>query len=122
MKLLRRLDYWVHQRQREADLGEEIEFHRAQSAGSIGNTTLAREDARAVWVSPWLQSVIQDLRYAVRLQRRSWSFAAVADPTLGLGIGTAATIFSDSQTSDLQSSAFSAAGKASSYLGSAPAL
>jgi predicted permease len=94
MKLLRRLNYWIHQRQREAELAEEIEFHRAQSAGPIGNTTLAREDARAVWIWPWLESVIQDLRYAVRNMRRQPGFTAVVVLTLGIAIGLNTSFFS----------------------------
>jgi hypothetical protein len=32
----------------------------------MGNLTLAREEARAAWIAPWLESVWQDLRYGVR--------------------------------------------------------
>jgi hypothetical protein len=40
------------------------------SRRALGNVTLAREDARAVWIAPWLESVYQDIRYAVRSLRR----------------------------------------------------
>ena len=41
-----------------------------------------------------IETASQNLRHALRLQRRSWSFIAVAIPTLALGIGTPAAIFS----------------------------
>jgi predicted permease len=84
MKLFRRLLYLLRQRQIEADIAEELEAHRqmardralqdgaapseaaAASRRVMGNVTLAREDARAEWIAPWLESVWQDLRYGVR--------------------------------------------------------
>jgi hypothetical protein len=49
---------------------EEMEFHRAMLAangatpGAMGNTTLAREHARAAWVWPWLESLGRPRRMA----------------------------------------------------------
>ena len=34
MKLLRRIDYWLHHRKRDAELAEELEFHRAMATDS----------------------------------------------------------------------------------------
>jgi hypothetical protein len=83
-KWLRRVRYLFRQRQIEADMAEELETHRemardralkagdagpdasAASRRVMGNVTLAREDARAEWIAPWLESVWQDLRYGVR--------------------------------------------------------
>jgi predicted permease len=93
MKLLRRMAYWFNQRKHDAELAEEIEFHRAMADAPIGNTTLAREDARAVWIWPWLESVFQDLRYAVRNLRRQPGFTAVALLTLGAAIGLNTSLF-----------------------------
>ena len=45
----------------------------------FGNATLAREDARGVWISSWLESVWQDVRYAARSIARQPAFAAVGD-------------------------------------------
>ena len=70
---------------REARRRARIEF------GSIEQT---KEDCRSARGINLIETVSQDLRYALRIQRRSWSFAAVAVPTLALGIGTAAAIFS----------------------------
>ena len=58
MRLVRRIDHWLHRRRREAELAEEMAFHRAElarrspAAGGFGNATLAREDARSVWIAP----------------------------------------------------------------------
>jgi predicted permease len=95
MKLLRRIDYWLNRRKRDAELAEEIEFHRLASAApaEFGNVTIAREDARAVWIWPWLESVVQDLRYALRNLRRQPGFALVALLTLGIAIGLNTSLF-----------------------------
>ncbi len=94
MKFLRRLDYWWNRRRYETELAEEMEFHRAMAQEPIGNTTIAREDARAVWIWPWLESVFQDLRYAIRNLRRQPGFALVALLTLGTAIGLNTSFFS----------------------------
>src|ERR1700730_4614397 len=99
MRFLRRLSYLLHQRRRDEDLAEEIESHREMSqnaAGApsaMGNITRAREDARAVWLWPWLQSVWQDALYAVRNLRRQPGFTLVALLTLGTAIGLNTSLF-----------------------------
>src|SRR5258708_9982034 len=99
MRFVRRLNYMLHQRRAEADLAEEIEFHRAMSqeaAGApstMGNIARAREDARAVWIRPWLQSIWQDASYAVRNLRRQPGFTLVALLTLGTAIGLNTSLF-----------------------------
>jgi predicted permease len=110
-KLLRRLVYWLGQRHRDADLREELAFHRARAAAeferegyteneaaraagvSLGNAVTAREDARAVWIWPWCQSVAQDLGYALRSLRRQPSFALVPLVALATAIGIAVSLF-----------------------------
>ena len=57
----------------EASRRANIEF------GSIQQTKNECRSARGINL---VETVSQDLRYALRIQRRSWSFAAVAVPTL----------------------------------------
>jgi predicted permease len=99
MRILRRLSYLFHQRRAEAELAEELEFHRLMNKEmggdprAMGNTTRAREDARAVWIWPWLQSVWQDVAYALRSLRRQPGFTLVALLTLGTAIGLNTSLF-----------------------------
>src|SRR5262245_36490581 len=92
-QLLRRAWYLMHQRQIEAELAEEMEFHRAMSGGrDFGNTTIAREDSRAVWIWPSLESLWQDAAYAFRNLRRQPGFTAVVLLVLGIVIGLHGTL------------------------------
>lgn len=112
LKFLRRVQFWVHHRQIEADLAAELEAHRAMkqeqlqrsgvapdeardaSRRALGNLTLAREDARHVWLAPWIEGVWQDAAYAVRIIRRSPGFALSMIVVMALGIGATTTVFS----------------------------
>jgi hypothetical protein len=109
--LLRKLAFWLRHRQVQDDLAAEMEFHRAahqhalerdglspsdaraQSVRAMGNVTLAREDARGVWLAPWLESVWQDLAYAVRSLWRQPGFTLLAVGALTAGIGLNSGLF-----------------------------
>jgi predicted permease len=98
-KLLRRIGYWLHRGKRDAELAEEMEFHRAMLAvdgaprAAMGNTTLAREYARSVWIWPWLESLWQDLAYGGRTLRREPGFTLTALLALGSAIGLNTSMF-----------------------------
>ncbi|MGJ5819335.1 ADOP family duplicated permease [Paludibaculum fermentans] len=98
-KLLRRLQYWLRRHKMEAELAEEMEFHRAMLADHgkapavMGNITLSREDARAVWIWPWLESLCQDAVYAFRAMRREPAFTVTALLALGSAIGLNTSLF-----------------------------
>jgi predicted permease len=109
MKLLRRLCYCLENSRRTAELAEEMEFHRAMLARDgappavMGNTTLAREDARAVWIRPWLESLWQDAAYGLRAMRREPAFTATALLALSSAIGVNTGLFTVFNAFALQS-------------------
>jgi predicted permease len=59
----------------------------------LGNVTLMREESRAVWIWPWLESVWQDAAYAVRNLRRKPGFTLVAVLALASAIGVNTSLF-----------------------------
>ena len=110
-RLLRRLRYLLQRDRRERELDDELQFHlemkqrelesrgldRAAAARaarrSLGNLPLTRDHARDVWIAPWLESVVQDVRSAGRLLARNGRFTIAAVAALACGIGVSTTGF-----------------------------
>ncbi len=108
--LYRLTSLWRRQA-READLDAELQFHieteaeeqieaglpadRARQAAlrALGNVTLAKEDARAVWTWGAVERVLQDVRYAVRVLARQRAFTATAVATIVLIVGGTTAVF-----------------------------
>ena len=109
--LIRRIRFWLRYRDSDAALREELEFHHAMKQRELersglsardarlsahrelGNLTRAREDARALRVWPWLDSVRQDATYAVRSLTRHPGFTLVSLAVLGVAIGLNTSLF-----------------------------
>src|SRR5437867_5821418 len=77
--------------QREAGLSPEEAGYAARRA--LGNTVQIKEDVRMAWGFQWLETLLQDLHYALRQLRRNPGFAGTAVLVLALGIGVSVAIF-----------------------------
>ncbi len=59
----------------------------------FGNVTLAEQRGREVWQWPTLESILADLRFALRQLRKAPGFAVTAILVVALGIAASVTIF-----------------------------
>jgi putative ABC transport system permease protein len=93
MRLLRRLLYLVQRERHARELAEEMAYHRELAGRAFGNATLAREDARGVWIWRGVDEAWQDARYAIRAMRRQPEFTAAAVAIVALGLGATTCVF-----------------------------
>ena len=66
----------------------------ARARREFGNMGLMKEVTRDVWGWRWLEDVVEDVLYGLRMLRKNPGFAATAILTLALGIGANTAIFS----------------------------
>jgi len=111
MKLWNRIRHFALRRDVERDLEDEMQAHRAMTEArfqregmtakeardaasrKFGNMTLALEDSRGAWNFAWIESLGQDIRYALRCFRNAPLFSLTVILTIGLALGLNTLLF-----------------------------
>jgi len=65
---------------------------------TFGNPALVRDHAHSTWSWNWLELLLDDVRYGVRILARTPGFAAIAILVMAAGIGVSTAIFSAVRT------------------------
>jgi putative ABC transport system permease protein len=97
-----RIKALLRRRQLEADLDDELAFHKAmresngtaEDARRFGNITQLKEQCREQWRFPVFESILDDVRYALRRAGKAPAFSIITILIMALSIGSNTAIFS----------------------------
>jgi macrolide transport system ATP-binding/permease protein len=73
--------------------GMSPEEARYAAMRKFGNVTRVKEETREVWSFVWLEQLLQDIRFGLRMLRKSPGFASAATLVLTLGVCASTSIF-----------------------------